>query len=141
MGTSEENINIDNQSHSMFIPEYPLTVYAAQKHLEGENAMPISGCLPKGTTLELYISKTDGPGVFTVTDGRNTLYSESVGCEEFETSYTLSSTFPFATSEKMITVKLKENVQELILSCPEGYVEWSGMNVILPESYAVERRL
>ncbi|MCR5735060.1 MAG: glycoside hydrolase family 5 protein [Lachnospiraceae bacterium] len=140
MGTSEENINIDNQSHSLFIPEYPMTVYAAQKHLEGENAMSISGCLPKGTTLELYISKTDGTGDFTVTDGRNTLYSESIGCEEFETSYTLSSTFPFATSEKKITVKLKESVQKLIFSCPEGYVESSGINVILPESYAVERR-
>lgn len=53
--------------------------------------------------------------------------------------YPVSGYYPYAKSDKLITVTLEEDVERLEISFSGDLVEWSGIDVTLPDSYAVER--
>lgn len=137
--TAEEGANIDFDNHSMFKPEYPVTVYAAKKRIESGSNMTIDGFLPEGTVIEVYLRSMGGNGSFTISSQNGALYQESLKNATFQTGYKLSSLYPFAVSDKKIEITLEQNSGAVILACRDGWVEWSGINVILPDEYAVER--
>jgi len=137
--TAEEGENIDKNNHGMFKPEYPVHIYAAKASIDSGGEMMIDGCLPKGTSIEMYLRSTYGNGSFTIESDKGILHTETLESTEFETSYKLSRWYPFAESEKKINIRLEEDTQYLRLSCVNGGLEWSGINVILPEEYAQER--
>ena len=132
--------NIDYASHSSWMPYYPIYQYAFNCGLGGEqNKLTFDGCLPKGTVIELYLRSTDG-ATLTVTADDGKLYEESFsGYQEYNVGYAACYGEQFRASDKKISVALDKEVKELVISSGAGWLFWSGINVILPESYAVER--
>ena len=136
--TGNDGEDIDRMNHSMFRPEYPTYVYAARKHLEGENALTLNGFLPAGTEIHLFLEKTSGC-TFRIRTDRETLYTESMQEATFNKGPEQSLEFPFAESDREIAVTLENEEDALFFSCDGGWIEWCGMNVVLPKEYAVER--
>lgn len=137
--TAVEGENIDFNNHSMFKPEYPVIIYAAQNYLIPASPITIDGCLPAGTQLDLYLARTEGDGTFTISSEDGILWEEALSVHNYTTSYQLSGYYPYATSDKKISITLQKDTDQLSLACSGGRLEWSGMDVTLPDSYAVER--
>ena len=137
--TAVEGNNIDSQNHSMFKPGYPTTVYAAQFHLDRDVPFEMTGALVDGTTIDLYLSKISGSGTLTISDGENILYSENLSTHTYQTEEPLSGLYPYAKSDKLVSVKLESDVEHLLISFSGNWFEWSGIDVTLPDTYAVER--
>lgn len=131
--------NIDIQNHSMFKPEYPVTVYAAQYHLGKNTPLEISGALKAGTRIDLYLSQVDGKGVFTVNADGNALYSETLSTAKYGTDAPLSGLYPYAKSDKLISVTLPSDTAELQINYSGQWFEWSGADITLPSEYSVKR--
>ncbi len=136
--TGNSGEDIDRMNHSMFRPEYPTYVYAAKKHLEGPKALTINGFLPAGTQIHLFVEKTAGC-VFTVHTKQDVLYTETIQEAIYNKGAEQSLEFPFARSDKELIIPLEKNEETLYISCENGWMEWCGMNVVLPEEFAVER--
>lgn len=136
---AEEGENIDLNRHGLFTPEYPLTIYAARSYIEDGKDLTLDGFLPAGTRLDLYLSRTKGNGAFTISSENGTLLEEHIPAGSYQTSYPTSIYFPYATSDKKLSVILERETKALTLRCAGSYIEWSGMDVTLPEEYAVER--
>ncbi len=132
--------NIDYASHSSWMPYYPIYQYAFNCGLGGEqNKLTFDGCLPKGTVIELYLRLT-GSATLTVTADDSKLYEEAFsGYQEYNVGYAACYGEQFRASDKKISVALEKDAKELVISSGAGWLFWSGINVILPESYAVER--
>ena len=137
--TDAEGEDIDYNNHSMFKPEYPVTIYGVRKVIDKNNAIRIDGCLPAGTTVNLYLKEMKGSGSFTIKSKDKTYCTEKIEPAVYDTSYKLSHFYPYATSNKMISFMLDREEEYIDLACTGGQIEWSGMDVILPEEYAVER--
>ena len=137
--TDTEGASIDLHNHSMFKPEYPTAIYAAAKHIYPGHSLSLSGCLPEGTKLEIYLEQVNGKGEFAIRADEKSLYTESLSNTTYKTGEHVSWCYPFAESDKKIDITLKENVNELELSFSGETLKWSGINVILPEKYAVNR--
>ncbi|MGE4486077.1 MAG: hypothetical protein AB7C97_13320, partial [Oscillospiraceae bacterium] len=137
--TASEGDNIDHQNHSMFKPSYPTAIYATQYHINNGSSLDMNGELAAGTTIVIYLSEVDGEGSFEITADGETLYSEDLSTESYNVGYPLSRYYPFAESDKLISVTLPSDVQDLQISYGGNWFEWSGINVTLPEQYAVER--
>ena len=137
--TAQEGENIDNNNHSMFLSNYPTTIYAAQREIIKGQPLELTGELVGGTTLELYLSKIHGSGDLEIVADGQTIYSESLASKNYDVSYPISKYYPFAKSDKLISVTLDHDVQKLEVRFSGSSFEWSGINVILPDSYAVER--
>lgn len=137
--TAQEGENIDNNNHSMFLSNYPTTIYAAQREIIKGQPLELTGELVSGTTLELYLSKIHGSGDLEIVADGQTIYSESLASKNYDVSYPISKYYPFAKSDKLISVTLDRDVQTLEIRYSGSSFEWSGINVILPDSYAVER--
>lgn len=141
-GMNVEGADIDGVGHSIYTPQYPVTWYEAMRDITGGNEVSeliLDGFLPAGTTLNLYVSSTSKGGDFTVSSEKRVLYRETLTDAEYETSSPLSWYYTYATSEKKITVTLEEDAKSLTLSAGNGTLSWSGMEVVLPEKYAVDR--
>ena len=137
--TAEEGEHIDNNNHSMFLSDYPTTIYAAQRQIWKDQPLEMTGELVSGTTLEVYLSKSWGTGDLEIVADGQTIYSEPLGEKSYEVGYPVSRYYPFAKSDKLISVTLDRDVQKLEIRFSGDSIEWSGINVILPESYAVKR--
>ncbi len=137
--TAQEGEHIDNNNHSMFLSDYPTTIYAAQRQIWKDQPLEMTGELVSGTTLELYLSKSWGTGDLEIVADGQTIYTERLGEKSFEVGYPISRYYPFAKSDKLISVTLDHDVQKLEIRYSGDSIEWSGINVILPDSYAVER--
>ena len=137
--TAAQGAHIDHQNHSMFKPEYPTTIYASQYHINNGAPLELVGDLPAGTKIELYLSKVYGDGSLEISGDGTTLYSEPLSTTEYNTEAPLSGYYPFAKSDKLITVTLPKKFDHLQLSYSGYSFEWSGINVILPKEYAVKR--
>ena len=137
--TAADGENIDHNNHGMFKPQYPVIIYAAKSQINSGEEIIIDGCLPKGTTMELHLKSMNGDGSFIISTEKETLHTEVLTPGSFETGYKLSRFFPFAESDKKIVITLDEESECIRLACENGEVEWSGMNIILPEEYAVDR--
>lgn len=123
----------------MFKPGYPNTIYAA-KYCFGKNEpMEFDGDLVKGTTLRLYLSKVKGEGSFKVTGNGKELYSKQLSTMNYKTDSPLSRYYPYAKSDKCITITLAEKIDNLKIEYSGDYWEWSGIDVTLPKEYEVKR--
>lgn len=147
--TITPGINMDLGNHSSFIIDYPLTVYSACPDISYRNQLIIDGCLPAGTKIDLYIKSTDvyAEGEkFKITADESVVYEEDIpaGNKIYVSGYRgteiYSSCFPYAESEKKVSITLDKDVKMLTLSCSEHcFLKWCGMDVYLPEAYQVER--
>lgn len=136
-----EGRHIDNMNSSMFIPEYPNYLYHTASHIGGDITLTLNGLLPANTEIKLHLQASDC-GVFDICADGISIYSESL--PENYTEYTigerLSGLYPYAESEKCITVTLENAADELVLSTKNGgFVDLCGIYLTLPDEYAVER--
>lgn len=136
--TATEGEHIDNNNHSLFLPEYPNYIYSVGFNMNEEYPITFTGCLPSGTVLDIYVSQSWGTTVSITTDGE-TIFEEEIERETFETSNQVSGYYPYAISDKKISVTLNEDAEEIVVSCTNDGMNISGMDVYLPEEYAVER--
>lgn len=136
--TAVRGEHIDNNNHSMFKPGYPTTIYAAKCSFGQNESLEFNGDLVKGTTLKLYLSKVDGEGSFRVTGNGKELYSEQLSTKNYKTDSPLSGYYPYAKSDKCISITFTENIDNLKMEYSGGYWEWSGIDVTLPKKYEVK---
>lgn len=131
--------NIDNNNHSMFKPAYPTTIYAAQFHVDNGSTLDMNGKLVAGTKIDIYLSKVDGTGDFKIMADGKTLYSKSLSTRNFDVEAPLSGYYPYAKSDKRISITLPSDVEKLQIGYGGNWFEWSGIDVTLPKKYAVKR--
>jgi hypothetical protein len=137
--TASQGANIDQQNHSMFKPAYPTIYYAAQFHLDKDTPLEMAGALKAGTRIDLYLSKINGSGNLSIiADGIN-LYSEDLYTSTYKTEAPLSRYYPYAKSDKLVSITLLSDVDTLQISYSGRWFEWSGIDVTLPASYSVKR--
>lgn len=137
--TAVEGADIDNQNHSMFLTAYPTTIYATQYHIDKGSSLDMNGALVAGTKIDIYLSKVDGTGKFEITADGRTLHSESLSTANFNVKAPLSRYYPYAKSDKLVSVTLPSDVKNLQISYGGNWFEWSGIDVTLPAKYAVKR--
>jgi len=100
--------------------------------------MARSRLLPEGTVLTLHLAQSDGGTLSISADGEE-LYSEELPKAAYETGNKLSGLYPYAQSEKQVSVTLPFAPEELTISCKGGSFDLSGALLTLPAEYAVER--
>lgn len=137
--TAVEGEHIDFNNHAMFKPGYPVTYYSVQCYISQQAPLVLGGGIPAGTQLNFYISETEGGGTLTVAADGTTLYSETLAAAAYRTDDPLSGYFPYAKSDKKVSVTLETEAQSLSITFDGTQLNWSGMDVLLPEAYAVER--
>lgn len=136
--TDVEGENIDDNNRSVFWPEYPTYFYSVGQNVDEEYPITFKGFLPAGTVVDIYLEKSWDTTLNLSADGE-IIYSEHIEKTQYETSNHISIYYQYATSEKKISVTLEEKTDELVLFCTGLGIEISGMDVYLPEEYAVER--
>lgn len=137
--TATSGEHIDHNNHSMFKPDYPVTLYAAQYHISKGKPLTLQGELPAGTSIVLYLAQTKGKGDFTVTADGAVLLEKRLSAKKYKTEYPLSGLYPFAKSNQAVTVTLPADAQTVEIGFGGNWFEWSGIEVTLPSAYAVER--
>jgi Endoglucanase len=137
--TAVQGDNIDNDNHSMFKPAYPTTIYATQYHIDNGSSLDMNGELVAGTKIDIYLSKTEGDGNFEITADGKTLYNERLSTGSFNVQSPLSGYYPYAKSDKLISVTLPSDVKNLQVRYGGNWFEWSGIDVTLPAKYTVKR--
>ena len=138
--TVTEGEHIDNMNSSMQIPEYPHYNYSVASSVLVGAPIVLDGLLPAGTTIDLYLERSSIGGTLQISADGICLYSEALEDAEYTISERLSGSYPFATSEKQISVTLTEDTEELEISClRDGGFDLCGIYLTLPEKYAVER--
>ncbi len=135
--TAMEGEHIDFNNHSMFKPPYPVTIYGVQSRIGSNSTLFLDGELPSGAVIDLYVAEADGGTLSFYGDGE-LLHSETLPPRKYETETPLSWMYPYAKSEKQVRVTLPADLDELRIES-SGKLTWSGMDVLLPERYAVER--
>lgn len=131
--------DVDLSNYSMFKPEYPVTNYGVNDTIPDGRELTIDGFLPAGTVIDLYLAYADGQSALTITGDGTELYHEELSSGDYRPGRPLSSFYPYATSDKKISVTLAETTDEVAISARGADIKWCGMDVILPEEYAVER--
>lgn len=131
--------DVDLSNYSMFKPEYPVTNYGINDTIPDGGELTIDGFLPAGTVIDLYLAYADGQSALTITGDGTELYHEELSSGDYRPGRPLSSFYPYATSDKKISVTLAETTDEVAISARGADIKWCGMDVILPEEYAVER--
>ena len=130
--------NIDNNNRSVFLPEYPTYFYSVGWNVDEEHPITFTGFLPEGTVVDIYLKESWEATLNLSADGE-IIFNEYIEKAQFETSNPISIYYQYATSEKKISVTLEEKADELVLFCNGFGVAISGIDVYLPEEYAVER--
>ncbi|MEG1525323.1 MAG: cellulase family glycosylhydrolase [Clostridia bacterium] len=137
--TITEGEHIDNCNRSMFQSLYPVTYYDAQSDVSSEKPLILTGDLPAGTEVKLYLERTYDVGKLTVYADGEVVYEEALPShKEYAVTNRLSGYVYYAESNKCISLTLASDVSEIRFentSC----CNWSGMAVTLPEQYAVKR--
>lgn len=131
--------DVDLSNYSMFKPEYPVTNYGVNDTIPDGGELTIDGFLPAGTVIDLYLAYADGQSALTITGDGTELFHEELSSGDYRPGRPLSSFYPYATSDKKISVTLAETTDEVAISARGADIKWCGMDVILPEEYAVER--
>lgn len=135
--TAVEGEHIDFNNHSMFKPAYPVTIYGVQSRIDGASPLSMDGELPEGTIIDLYIEEVSGGTLSFYGDGE-LLFSETLPAAKYETETPLSWMYPYAKREKQVHVTLPADMDTLRMEY-NGNLSCSGIDVILPERYAVKR--
>ena len=141
--TVTPGMHIDMNNHGMFRPEYPTEIYGIGVYFDTNQPFMMTGGIPAGTQFDLYLADSDAC-TLTISSDSEVLYTEDLSDRSYETSNKFSEYYPYATSEKKISVTLKKDTETLAITVtsPTGdtrFVHWAGMDLLLPESYAVER--
>ena len=129
--------NIDWAHHSVWVPTYPTTIYAGKSIIHDDHKLVIDGCLPKGTVINFYIADAADATMNIAADG-NTLYEETIN-GDFNKGYAMAVGEPFRKSDKFVSITLDADAKEVTLSAISGAFDWCGIEVVLPESYAVDK--
>ena len=138
--TSSAGKHIDNMNSSMFIPEYPNYIYAVAGGVWVNAPIVIDGFLPAGTTLDLYLARSYPDTVLDISVDSVSWYRENLSETEYITSEPLGGYYPYATSEKHISITLTEDTEQIAINClNDGGFDPSGILLTYPEEYAVER--
>lgn len=135
--TAMEGDHIDFNNHSMFKPPYPVTIYGVQGWIDSGSPLSIDGELPEGALIDLYIGEASGGTLSFYGDGE-LLFNEALPAQKYETDAPLSWMYPYAKSEKQVRVVLPTDMDVLRIEY-SGNLAWSGLDVILPDRYAVDR--
>jgi hypothetical protein len=134
--------NIDWAHHSVWVPTYPITLYGVNGLLyaEGNDKLTIGGCLPEGTTINIYLASASNGTHLLIAEDEEKLYEENIeGDQSYNTGFAMAYGEQFRSSDKKISVKLKEKANEVTLSVSKGGLNWCGIEVVLPETYTVEK--
>ena len=137
--TAVAGAHIDHDNHSMFKPAYPTTIYDAQYHIENGLPLELKGTLKAGTKIDIYLSQIDGSGLFEITADGKKLYSENLSTKVYHKEDPLSGYYPYAKSDKLVSVTLPSDIDKLQISYSGNFFEWSGIDVTLPAEYSVKR--
>ncbi len=137
--TADEGADIDNEGHSMFIPDYPVKYYAAKGNFSDGDPLTLDGCLPKGTKITLYLSGSYGENEVSLDADGTVLFHEKLGEQQYKVGNKISGYCPYAESNKKISVTLKKDTKNLTFTSQNGWTNWSGLKVVLPKSYEVKR--
>ncbi len=155
--TAAEGQHIDNNNHSYSLVDYPtvwpclspfvidktagmedaLNAWPIEWDAEGEKNLTLEGLLPAGTTLDIYLYGTLGGSIVIKADGE-VIYEEALGDDGYERSEVISQYFQYSTTDKKISVVLEQDADLIEISSVGGAFFWSGMELTLPEEYAVE---
>lgn len=152
-----EGGHLDTVNHSFFLADYPLYLYALSPFLvdmdthawvadpfpvdpDGEETdlLTLEGLLPAGTELILYVQKSFG-GTLRVTADGETILEEQLEDKFYEWGEAQFVYMPYAETCKSICVTLPKETDLLELSVEEGGFIWGGIQLVLPEEYAVEK--
>ena len=155
--TATEGEHIDVNNHSFYLVDYPTVNYGLSPFVidmessaayniprdinwddQTEKNLILEGCLPAGTTIDIYLSETYGGAISFTADGTQ-VHREELDHSVYERSELLSAYIRYATTDKKVQVTLTEDVDQLVVSAEGGAFEWAGMDVILPEEYTRER--
>ena len=136
--TSTEGRHIDDANSSFYAPSYPNYIYSIRSHIRQGSFLAFDGLLPKGTVLTLHLEKSDGGTLLIAADGE-TLYSEKLPEATYEIGDRISGYYPYAVSEKQIQIILPTTPKKLEIACKGGSFDLCGINLTLPEEYAVDR--
>lgn len=136
--TAATDEHIDNNNRGGFLPDYPTRFYSIRKTVLADSPITIGGCLPAGTVFDLYLRESRDSTLKIAVDGE-TYCTEDLGTAEYSTEQVLSRYYRYAQSDKHIQIVLEEAADEIVLSAERGMFEWSGMDITLPDEYAVER--
>ena len=138
---SQGDGNIDWAHHSVWVPTYPITIFGGNGLLasDANNKLIIDGCLPQGTTIDIYLASAVDADMVIAADN-STLYTEAyAGNQDFNPGSAIAWGEQFKKSDKKISVALTNDVKEITVSVNKGALNWCGIEVNLPESYAVDR--
>ena len=136
--TATAGNHIDDMNHSLDLQPYPNYIYAVVSHLDSERPLTLSGCLPGGTTFDLYLEGSYGGTLDISVDGVS-LYSEALPEQSYEVGERLSVYYPYAESDKCVSVTLDSDADELVIACDNGAIDICGIYLTLPDEYARER--
>lgn len=136
--TMTEGKHIDNMNRSLDLQPYPNYIYSVATRIDSDHDLTLNGCLPAGTKIDFYLERAHAEGTLNITaDGIN-LYSEYLTAQEYAVGERLSGLYPYAESDKCISITLEQAVDEIVVSRENG-VEFCGIYLTLPDEYARER--
>lgn len=147
--------NIDDENCSYYLMSYPTYWYMLDNCIvdpeeeslrdampegsfDGSGSLQISGCLPAGTKVDLYLNQTYAGELKWNADGE-TIYTEQLGHNVYEVGEAVSGGINYAVSDKKVSVTLQKDTTLLEIAVSGGGLTWSGMDLWLPEEYAQER--
>lgn len=133
-----EGVDIDNSNHSMYMTPYPIRYYSTRPTVDSKRPLTLDGFLPAGTVIDLYLAKSNGSRITIKADGE-AVYTEKLGYKTYDVGLQISRYYPYAKSDKKISVTLEKDTKKLSIMGSDKGFKWSGMDVILPEQYAVDR--
>lgn len=130
--------NVDNCTHAMFKPEYPLIRYFVPGLLSATEPLNFNGDLPAGTRIDIYLAEHSAGTLTAWADGE-AAYQEVLTAQIHNVGYKLAGMTPYAQSDYLVSFTLPQMAKELQLTFSGEQLQWSGMNVILPDACAQQR--
>lgn len=134
--TAVTGADIDNENCSHYLVDYPTNWYRLDNCIvdpemeslrdampegafDGSASLQISGCLPAGTTVDLYLSQIYGGYLEWIADGE-ILYTEELGNTVYEVGESVSGRINYAVSNKKIAVTLPKDTALLEIAVSNG---------------------
>ncbi|MBR0180054.1 MAG: hypothetical protein IJQ04_00100 [Prevotella sp.] len=130
--------NIDYAMHSIWVPHYPVTLYAAEPVIRSGKKLAFNGFLPRGTKIVVYLASAAGT-LTAKADGKDIHEESFASMQKFNVGYKACFGHPYAKSDKEFKFELTEDTKVVEILPGSDSFEWSGIDVVLPESHAVER--
>ena len=138
--TASETDHIDHANHGMFKQEYPVSYPHAYSYITESTPITLDGFLPSGTSINIYLKNAvSGSTLTIVADGGILAEKTYDNSQSFNLiSGPISSYMMYSDSEEKVNVTLGQKVGEVKITSA-GEIEWSGIEVIYPNSYAVSK--